>query len=283
MQSFSGDPAPYHEKTENIFERPERKTIKEKLEKLTEALNNHHENSSFFDAFLSKINVSFYPKKFKDDSDENVITNQRIKRKYEVTRVTAFIDAPIELHIVSVLWILEYGVYMDARLGDCCFGNRLLLTPSKDAIVRGSSLFKPYHRQYQKWRDESVLTSQQILDKHKNALVINLDIRDYFHSVRIPKSAIIKSPRPKGSALMYDFNLCTIFYEIHAVYTKKVCVEYQVPYNYKGKLNEGNEVILPIGLLSSYILANDFLKSFDQEIEQHIKPAYYGRYVDDIL
>ncbi|QVY66886.1 hypothetical protein [Polaribacter sp. Q13] len=52
------------------------------------------------------------------------------------------------------------------------------------------------------------------------------------------------------------------------------------------KRNDNNELlefILPIGLLSSFVLANDYLKDFDKRIVEKYKPAYYGRYVDDIL
>src|SRR5699024_7822781 len=39
---------------------------------------------------------------------------------------------------------------------------------------------------------------------------------------------------------------------------------------------------LPVGLSCSAFLGNVVLDSFDKAIVQEIKPAYYGRYVDDI-
>ena len=44
-----------------------------------------------------------------------------------------------------------------------------------------------------------------------------------------------------------------------------------------------NEYPLPIGLFSSMILGNIYLKSFDDKIRNHKDIIYYGRYVDDIL
>ncbi|WP_394344534.1 RNA-directed DNA polymerase [Chryseobacterium mulctrae] len=44
-----------------------------------------------------------------------------------------------------------------------------------------------------------------------------------------------------------------------------------------------NKSLLPIGLLSSYVIANHYLNDFDKIVTNKFKPAYYGRYVDDIL
>jgi len=71
-------------------------------------------------------------------------------------------------------------------------------------------------------------------------------------------------------------------------YTELASKIYQVPNNFYPELKKDSndkltEVILPIGLLSSYVLANKYLKDFDERIIQKIKPAYCGRYVDDIL
>ncbi|MDD2789025.1 hypothetical protein, partial [Methanoculleus sp.] len=49
----------------------------------------------------------------------------------------------------------------------------------------------------------------------------------------------------------------------------------------KGK--DGQKKILPIGLPSSQILANWYLKDFDKKILDDLKPRYYGRYVDDSI
>ena len=40
---------------------------------------------------------------------------------------------------------------------------------------------------------------------------------------------------------------------------------------------------LPIGLCSSLVLANWYLQGFDAAVLKNVRPAYYGRYVDDIL
>ncbi len=285
---FKSSPEPYKKKVD-IFNFGVPQSIESKLEAITEHLNNYNNSKDFFDYFLDKININFYPKKYQEDiTTDNFISNKRIKKEYPIERLTAFIDAPIELHIISVLWIIKYGVSLDSQLDESCVGNRLLLNKDKKKLVHGSGLFKPYFKQYQKWRDSSVNEAQQLLKNNKDVLFLNLDVKDYFHSVRISNDIIFKGRKYKGDIYNAYYNLEEILLKIHHIYTEKISSEYQLPYNFNKELKRNNdgelsEFVLPIGLMSSYVLANHYLKEFDKRIVERYKPAYYGRYVDDIL
>lgn len=260
-----------------------------KLRIFTVALNTFHENPKFFERYLDRIKTKFLPKKIIGTrSDSQIITNKRTSSNYDIERSTVFIDAPIEIHLISVLWILREGVKLDRTLFDNCFGNRLILNKEEDKVVQGSGLFKPYPKQYQKWRDESVKVAREHLDKNKDVLILNLDIKDFFYSVRLdPKT--IQSPYSNvrhKNMLQSKNNLYVVFEEIHKIFTKKLS-SYNTPYDFVSEVsNKQKELIhyiLPIGLLSSFILANHYLKDFDSRVLQHARPLYYGRYVDDIL
>ncbi len=273
----------------NIIGLKPHELVEEKIIYLTEQLNNYHNDSVFINKLLDEIKVNFYPKKYKEvEQNENFITNKRIQSEYPLERATAFIEAPIEFHIISVLWIIKFGVDLDLELNDYCLGNRLLLNKDKKKLVQGSGLFKPYFKQYQKWRDDSVKVAKELLDKDKDVLFLNLDIKDYFHSVRVPVEKIFEGRKHKSSELQASYSLKEVLLKIHLKYTELVSKKYEVPCAFYKDLegadeNQLKEVILPIGFLSSYILANDYLKKFDKAIIERIKPAYYGRYVDDIL
>lgn len=260
-----------------------------KLEQFTDNLNRYHLNQDFFKYFLEQIDVTAYPKKYREEiANHNFLTNNRTKNGYEVKRVTAFIDAPIEIHLICTLWTIKYGVLLDQKLDGSCFGNRLLLDYNKKSVVKGSGLFKPYYKQYQTWRDQSIETAKELLKNEKNVLFLNLDIKDYFHSVRIEKDYIFSSARITESNNEAINNLLNIFQQVHLVYSKLVSSLHKIPSEFIDELDVNSDgeleyFILPIGLLSSYILANDYLNKFDKRITQRIKPAYYGRYVDDIL
>jgi hypothetical protein len=147
-------------------------------------------------------------------------------------------------------------------------------------------LFKPYPKQYQKWRDDSIKVAREHLEKGENILLLNLDIKDFFYSVRIDRREIEThlSDRIEFKSMN---NLYLIFGKIHEIFTEKLSMQYKSPYDFSKEVyDSGGRIqfyILPIGLLSSFILANDYLKSFDDRIIKKSKPVYYGRYVDDIL
>jgi hypothetical protein len=108
------------------------------------ALNTFHENPKFFERFLGRIKTKFLPKKIIGArSGSQIITNKRTNSEYNIERSTVFIDAPIEIHLISVLWILKKGVTLDRTLFDNCFGNRLILNKEEDKVVQGSDYLNP--------------------------------------------------------------------------------------------------------------------------------------------
>jgi hypothetical protein len=276
----------YNINSDSIFNNKYHFTLDEKFERIAFELNSYHEDSKFFDALFKKVHINYYPKKIKSKKEEkNFISNIRVQDSYELERLTPFINAPIELHIISVLWIIEEGVRLDTKLKDECLGNRLLLNKDKSKLVQGSGLFKPYFTEYQKWRDEPVEVAESILKKGKNVAFISLDIKDYFTSVRISREKLFNKRKYRN--LNEYYNLREIFLNIHDIYSKQLSSNHKYPNDFYSELlnpdGSFDKVVLPIGLLSSYVLANDYLHEFDQQIINSIKPAYYGRYVDDMI
>ena len=268
------------DKIKNIFETTRKKTIEVNLEikfnHILEELNNYNGKSKFINYLYASIDASFFPKKIKGNGSnlsENFISNKKTENKYSLEKITAFIDIPIEIHLLSVMWIIKNGFKFDSELSDVCKGNRLLLNKEKTSLIHNSSLFKPYFSQYQQWRDESVSTAQELLKNNKDALFINLDVKDYYHSTRVDLDLYFSNDN--------NDSVNTILKEVHRLYSTKISKYYKLPRDFSKELN--NKSILPIGLLSSYVIANHFLNDFDNIICKKYKPAYYGRYVDDIL
>lgn len=247
-----------------------------KLYVFTAALNSHDTSPDYFYKFLNQIKAKFLPKKIHTENEKtDIITNKRTATTYYISRSAVFIDLPIELHLISLLWILKNGVELDKSLFEGCYGNRLILNKEKTKVVHGSGLFKPYPKQYQKWRDKSVEIAEKHFESGDNVLILNLDIRDFFYSVRIPIEDIAKS----------NDSLTKIFSHIHLNFTE-IIAQIGTPYDFKEEIYKNNKwthYILPIGLLSSFVLANHYLVPFDNRILRNHKPVYYGRYVDDIL
>ena len=232
---------------------------------------------------IDTINLILMPKNVDEDVipclDLNFFTNKTQLNSSSVSRLAVFIDATIEVHLISVVWIMRYGAILDKSLDSHSFGNRLQLEEN-GSIPEGRRLFKKYESQFQNWWSLAIKATQHLLDNGKDATIINLDFKDYYHRIELDfkevEAFIIKN---NGVDISKD-PLHKAFTAIHTEYRKKL-----IEHNHEGirLTEESNECCLPIGLLSSSVLANFFLREFDSLLRKKLKPEYYGRYVDDIM
>jgi hypothetical protein len=260
--------------------------LKKKFDKLSASINKFNTDDSSLDCYFKLIKLQYLPKKIKSETnfpeEQNFLTNIRTSESYEIERLNVFIDIPVELHLVVVIWVLRYGYILDRKLSQYCYGNRLLLRKSEKNVIDGSGLFKPYYKQYQKWRDNGIIEAKRKLDNDEDIAFINLDIKEYFYSVNIDFDDIEKdiSSEIPNCQIRSD-SIHSIFKRIHTEFTKMLS-DIDFPKD-RFKKNDLVGCVLPIGLISSSIIANWYLKDFDNKVIEEVRPAYYGRYVDDIL
>lgn len=235
--------------------------------------------------YLTKIKFTKIIKKL-EENEENKITLKvlkencsnesfynEIKSKLEIDKKIQYnyiIDCPIELHIISMLWIKKIGYLLDNEIAKYSYGYRL--------ENRGEAfpLFKRYYIQYQNWRNNALTKTKEIIKDDEIAIVANLDLKKFYYNVshnklkeKLEKFDIENS---SGSSVL-NSNLTEIILEINKRYSEKV--------NKELKSEEPNTII-PIGLYSSNILANFYLKDLDEAILK-LTPYHYGRYVDDMV
>lgn len=236
-------------------------------------------NKKFYDELESKININFYPKKFKES--ENVIfTNKLDVGHLEIIDYQAFIDLPIDLHLIGVLWTMIVGSTIDEKLNKDIYGNRIKEDEKglKNALGSSPYLMKPYFEQYETWRDKGLNILKETLVHGNDAVVINLDLKRFFYQVDLIKLNI-KSEIDLLIAQLSDeyktvaYNLNNIVFQIMKIYTERIR-------KYDSRIQ--SECLLPIGFLPSNIISNIALTKFD-DIQNNNKPLYYGRYVDDII
>jgi len=249
----------------------------------------------FFDEYFKEIDLIITPKKLKQNENKeiqipNYISNNTKKYLCEIERLYIFIDCPIELHILNIIWIYYFGYKIDKRLSKCCYGNRLNFT-KKDKKLNEKNLFKPYYGQYKDWRDESLKAAKFIIeDQNDDAVILTLDIKDYYYSIAIDTSELeshlksleeFKEDDKEENA--YKEFLNEMFLKTHFKYTELLKNLNYPKENNICKIKDGEYFSIPIGLLSSPIMANLYLDGFDKIVEGKIKPYYYGRYVDDMI
>src|SRR5574344_281045 len=92
--------------------------FEQKLQSLLDDLNNY--DNSFNIEKYDKISYYTQPKGFENnildkDCESLIVTNRYISDQYQLKNFNFFIDIPIELHIINVLWIVKLGYLLDTE------------------------------------------------------------------------------------------------------------------------------------------------------------------------
>lgn len=245
-----------------------------------------------FRRWLKAVRFRLVPKKLKPGpqalSDERpqqgrFITNVTTAKVIEVDKVNYFFDGPIELHLIAVLWIMLEGRILDSALGTECCGSRLS-SNFQDEDDKSIALFAKYHEQYARWRDTGIRRAKQLLvDERRNVAILGLDVQEYYYRVNIDFDEVRSALKSVTGVQKEDAGeshlLLQCIEEIGITY--RACIAPMLALTHP---DISDEVVgLPIGLCSSLVLANWYLLGFDSEVLSRLRPAYYGRYVDDIL
>ena len=147
---------------------------------------------------------------------------------------------------------------------------------------RGKWLYKKYVKQYQSWWGNGIEKAEHALHKDKEDIVLfTFDISDYYHSIRFSLDEIKCDIESSGfSDDITDDEIWKRFSEIYQKYWELVKASGLTLF---ANGMTGSAGPIPISLYSSPIIANWYLKEFDEYIRQEYNCLYYGRYVDDIL
>lgn len=241
-------------------------------------------NQSYMNQLMSKIDFTLVPKKFEDDNVfpyERPVSNLVSKNK-KLKSVNFFIDMPIELHLIDTLWaqLVSKVAYDEELITDNLYGNII-----RDSIAKANSidemdfesnrLFKMYFNQYTHWRNNAFDQLKENYQKKIDSLLISIDIKSYFYSVKFSFEELLKLNHVLMSQISVLTNVIEHIYEIH----ERNMSHHRVDILY----HEDKRYPLPIGLFSSLVIANLYLSDFDKKAANNPTIAYYGRYVDDIL
>lgn len=248
--------------------------------------------------FIDKVDVISLPKKMQSnkDSDSKIFTNFS-PDNFSVDKIHYFLDLPIEGHILGVLWIMRCGYILDDKLYKNCYSNRInnkILNNLKNTQTDSSTfLFYPYFKNYESWRDNGLDEVTNILNKEQNAIMISLDLKDYYYTSRINfnnlkedmENAKDKLENNKFNNFIPQDNWDDID-DILNCFVEHVFEAYHKKFSFNfsnNSVKEDSGYMIPLGFLPSLIIANWNLQGFDQAILENVHPNYYGRYADDIL
>jgi len=269
-----------------------------KIESIFKEIADSFNGNTFKDYFKEKISLIKFralPKKVKEkniNKDSVIITNK--PQEFCVDKVNLFIDLPIELMIVDVMWSLEYSNLLQKsnRIIANSYGNKIDIEKvilGKNVNYANNKFFVNYKYSYSEWNKKCFETVSNIyLDKTKrDSFLIRLDIKSFFYKVAFSFTDL-REYIPSELTKKYD-DLKHLEEIIKQIFEQFKLVVEEV---YKTDL-EDEKYFLPIGLFSSNIIANQIMYTIDNQIINGINPKtgiktnpiprYYGRYVDDTL
>ncbi|WP_442486471.1 RNA-directed DNA polymerase [Fusobacterium necrophorum] len=252
--------------------------------------------NNIFDEFIQKINYKKVIKKMEYESREEKILklirkceNSKELKKENIELINTIlaseddeekiiynyiIDCPIELHLLSVLWIMKEGIKLDKSVSKYSYGYRLNLDEKDNLKER--YIFKKYIMQYKDWKNKGIKKAKEIISEEENAVLVNLDLKRFYYNIN---HDILKEKIKRLDPNILSSPLTNIIMKINQKYGELVSQDINKNDKY---LEYDSNAIIPIGLYSSSILANIYLKDLDDEILK-LRPDYYGRYVDDIF
>jgi hypothetical protein len=190
------------------------------------------------------------------------------------------IRATVDFQIISALWILKVGEKYEAKLDNAStYGNRLRRHFNKNQSSGPinedcAALFVPYFGGYRAWRQKGLESIRSELTLGHQVAAVTMDVRRFYHNVSPEMLLDAKFNALVGVFLSEEEML------LNRQFIASIVTWYRSTPDHAAVPGIG---ALPVGLSASKVIANVSLIEFDRIVRQKIKPAYYGRYVDDIF
>jgi len=199
-------------------------------------------------------------------------------------------DFPVDMHVLSALWINLVGHKFDAVLLKSAYGSRLRRYRPEPGSSEGMvgnyhtealGSFQPYFSPYKRWREDGMKAIRGELKADRKVIAISMDLTAYFHQIDPSFIADKRFLDSAGIALTdWEYEFTVAFAEALAAWSGMVVQELLDIGCKPATILVGG---LPIGLSISRVVANALLLGLDRDIEEGLAPVYYGRYVDDLF
>jgi len=246
--------------------------------------NLYEENQEYFEKLIAKIDMVVMSKSLIKIEEDTKVIKGNIDNNKKISKLNFSIDAPVELFIIDMLWMLivkkiylqKYGEFEYSYAGKLKKGIMKNNTDIVNGIDFASNrCFEPYFQCYTKWRNKALDIAKECC-KSENILMISLDLKSFYYSVNYDFKSLdeIFNQDERYSEISFLTNLVQLIYKKYTFLISK--------YKCGIKKSEGKN-ILPIGLISPLLIRDIYLAPIDHDIMDKILPRYYGRYVDDML
>lgn len=216
---------------------------------------------------------------------------ENLKDTYELIPEFRLIgEFPVQMHILSALWINQVGHKFDAILSKSSYGSRLRRyrkDPTKlkqsigDYHLEAIGSFEPYFDPYKRWRQDGLAAIRNELKNDRPVIAVSMDLTSYYHRI---DPSFFSNPDfltlSKIELSEWELKFTQAFTDALGAWSD-IVADKLVKSGCQG--NAAKQGGLPIGLSISRVVANSLLAGLDLDIESGLTPVFYGRYVDDIF
>lgn len=200
---------------------------------------------------------------------------------------------PVEMHILSGLWINRVGHLYDATLDSCAYGARLRrlrsdankfsdVPPPYHLNALGS--FEPYFTPYKRWRADGIEAMRAQLKSNQRIIAVSLDLKSFYHNVDaaflnsdgfLSAIGLQLNPWEQGFSAAFGRTLTAWAEAASTLVRANIRLDTDSPQKIPGGV--------PIGLAAVRVMANALLQKWDSVVQRELSPVFYGRYVDDMF
>ena len=259
--------------------------LKSRMKKLSSEITKGDITSDYWKKLFSKIDYSLAVKTFeKEDIDDQIIHSQFKNKTFKSEREVYFAVIPVELQIMATIFVKLFGCEIEQSLSNMPYGHKLDDFEHFDGVSlsSGLKLYEPYFHKYQSWRNNAVEAVKNLNERGKNSILVSMDLQNFYHSSRVDFDDLEGF---LASHFVFDeFDFGDITFESESKFIFNVVKAIHHEYMLCCELEPiGSKYLLPLGLISSGVIANWYLDPLDKAIQKKLSPDYFGRYVDDIL
>lgn len=190
----------------------------------------------------------------------------------------------VEFATVELLWLREFGAALESLLTPAARGNRLKLRDRRRDFDRDARVcFEFWPEAYRAFREEGFALARQMLKRGRQAcLIATFDLASYYDEIDpgflLEKKFVADvAARSAGSSIQFAV-------DDYLVATRTLVAAFS---RYRTACRRLTGVPpdrgIPIGCLTSKLIANLALSQLDDYVLRQRNVRYYARYVDDIL
>lgn len=239
-------------------------------------------NNTWFDN-LPPGNLWITPKKLRSPHPDlfrpdapNVTRIGPLRPSADLDVQVRYIPSP-ECAIVEVLFLWEFGPALESLLSRNAIGYRLDLRHNR-LIPTRRWLFEYWPRRYEEFRTAPIDAALRAIRKNGAALVLSADLADFYDTID-PSFLISPAFLQELHSSLHEVDLpayqraASSLLRLYSTFRHLAARRTGLPW----------PTGIPIGCLTSRLVANLALTTLDRAIERHPGTRCYRRYVDDFV